>query len=128
MKAIFRLFITISLISVLFSVNAQNNIDVLKYVNPFIGTGGDGHTFPNACVPHGNVQIGPQTEISGWDYTAGYRWGDTTLMGFSHTRLSGTGVSDLGDILFYATGWQFYNILRFRKKTFPKLAVSFLSQ
>lgn len=128
MKAIFRLFITISLISVLFSVNAQNNIDVLKYVNPFIGTGGDGHTFPNACVPHGNVQIGPQTEISGWDYTAGYRWGDTTLMGFSHTRLSGTGVSDLGDILFMPRVGSFTTSYGSVKKNFPKLAVSFLSQ
>lgn len=101
------------------SSNAQNNIDILKYVNPFIGTGGDGHTFPNACMPHGNVQIGPQTEINGWDYTAGYRWEDTTLMGFSHTRLSGTGCGSLGDILFMPRIGDFTVFYGSVKKPFP---------
>ncbi len=71
----------------------------VSYVDPFIGTDFNGHTSPGACVPHGLVQAGPQTGIHTWDYCSGYRYTDTLLLGFSQTRLSGTGCADLGDIL-----------------------------
>jgi len=70
-----------------------------KYVNPFIGTDAHGHTFPGACLPFGMVQLSPDTRITGWDACGGYHYSDTTLMGFSHTHLSGTGVADYGDVL-----------------------------
>ncbi|MDR0543327.1 MAG: GH92 family glycosyl hydrolase, partial [Dysgonamonadaceae bacterium] len=69
-------------------------------VNPFIGTGGHGHTYPGATLPHGLVQLSPDTRTRGWDACAGYHYDDTTLIGFSHTHLSGTGIGDLGDVLF----------------------------
>ena len=71
----------------------------LKYVNPFIGTGGHGHTFPGAVVPFGMVQLSPDNLSKGWDWTSGYHYSDNQLLGFSHTHLSGTGVGDLLDIL-----------------------------
>ena len=84
------------------------------YVNPFIGTKSMGHTFPGACVPFGAVQLSPDTEnvphnIDGvyqkeaYRYCAGYQYDDPTIIGFSHTHLSGTGHSDLGDILLMPT-------------------------
>ena len=69
-------------------------------VNVFIGTGGHGHTFPGATLPHGMVQLSPDTRLFGWDACSGYYYGDTSIMGFSHTHLSGTGIGDYGDILF----------------------------
>ena len=84
------------------------------YVEPFIGTSGMGHTFPGACVPFGGVQVSPDTDtiphnVAGkyqaevYSLCAGYRWEDPTIVGFSHTHLSGTGHSDLGDILLMPT-------------------------
>jgi predicted alpha-1,2-mannosidase len=73
--------------------------DVLKYVDPFIATGGHGHTFPGAVVPFGMVQLSPDNKSKGWDWTSGYHYSDSELLGFSHTHLSGTGVGDLLDIL-----------------------------
>ena len=75
---------------------------VVSYVDPFIGTGGHGHTFPGPCLPHGMVQLSPDTGEQGWDWCSGYHDTDHSLMGFSMTHLSGTGASDLGDILFMA--------------------------
>jgi len=75
------------------------NQDVLDFVDPFIGTGGHGHTFPGATVPFGMVQLSPDNPSQGWDWTSGYHHSDTTLIGFSHTHLSGTGVGDLLDVL-----------------------------
>lgn len=69
------------------------------YVNPFIGTDGHGHVFLGANVPFGMVQLGPSQMGRGWDWCSGYHYSDTTLLGFSHTHLSGTGIGDLGDIL-----------------------------
>lgn len=73
------------------------------YVNPFIGTGGDGHTYPGATVPFGMVQVSPDTEIKyfkqSFPWCAGYQYGDSTIVGFSHTHFSGTGHSDMGDVL-----------------------------
>jgi predicted alpha-1,2-mannosidase len=70
-------------------------------VNPFVGTGGHGHTFPGACVPNGLVQLSPDTRPDPveWDGCGGYHYSDEFIYGFSHTHLSGTGVSDLADVL-----------------------------
>lgn len=71
-----------------------------EWVNPFIGTGGTGHTFPAATYPFGMVQVGPDTRIDGsWEGCSGYAYDDKTIYGFSHTHLSGTGCSDYGDIM-----------------------------
>ena len=84
-----------------FMGNAQ---DFAKHVNPFIGTGGHGHTFPGATVPYGMVQLSPDTRIDGsWDGCSGYHYSDNLIYGFSHTHLNGTGVSDFGDILLMPT-------------------------
>ena len=69
-------------------------------VNPFIGTGGHGHTFPGAVVPFGMVQLSPDTKIDDWDHCSGYHYSDSVILGFSHTHLSGTGIGDYGDIRF----------------------------
>ena len=70
------------------------------HVNNFIGTGGHGHTFPGATTPYGMVQLSPDTRTLGWDACGGYHYSDNSIIGFSHTHLSGTGISDLGDFLF----------------------------
>lgn len=78
------------------------NVSFTQYVDPFIGTGADGHTFPGAVVPSGMVQLSPDTELEGWGSAAGYfdhGNASDTVYGFSHTHLSGTGITDLGDIL-----------------------------
>lgn len=77
--------------------------DYASYVNPFIGTGGHGHTFPGPVVPHGMIQPGPDTRLDGWDSCSGYYYNDSTINGFSHNRLSGTGCCDYGDILLMPT-------------------------
>ena len=73
---------------------------LVSYVNPFIGTQGEGNTFPGATAPFGMVQISPDTENSLWGTASGYDYDDTSIMGFSCTHLSGTGIPDLGDFLF----------------------------
>ena len=71
-----------------------------RYVNPFIGTGGTGHTFPGAVVPFGMMQLSPDTRIDGsWEGCGGYYAPDSVIYGFTHTHLSGTGCSDYGDVL-----------------------------
>ena len=83
-----------------FSLAQQN--DFAKYVDPMIGTGGHGHTFPGATCPFGMVQLSPDTRIDGsWDGCSGYHYSDSLIYGFSHTHLSGTGCSDFGDILLF---------------------------
>ena len=69
-------------------------------VNPFIGTDFTGNTYPGAQVPFGMVQLSPDNGLPGWDRIAGYFWPDSTIAGFSHTHLSGTGAGDLYDISF----------------------------
>ena len=83
----------------LFSATAQTR-DYTRHVNPFIGTGGHGHTFPGATMPFGMVQLSPDTRIDNWDGSSGYHYSDDTIYGFSHTHLSGTGIPDYCDILF----------------------------
>lgn len=78
----------------------SNYQDFTSYVDPFIGTGGHGHTYPGASVPFGMVQLSPDNGISGWDWCSGYHYSDSIVAGFSHLHLSGTGIGDLADILF----------------------------
>src|SRR5690348_7535142 len=73
--------------------------DPASLVDITIGTGGHGHCFPGAVVPFGAVQLSPDTYNDGWDWCSGYHISDTSIMGFSHTHLSGTGCGDLLDIL-----------------------------
>jgi predicted alpha-1,2-mannosidase len=70
-----------------------------QFVDVFIGTGGHGHTYPGATVPFGMVQLSPDTWNGDWDHCSGYHFDDTSIMGFSHTHLSGTGAADLLDVL-----------------------------
>lgn len=81
------------------SATGQHDIDVLQFVKPSIGTGGHGHTYPGATVPFGMVQLSPDTYNQGWDWCSGYHYSDDSIMGFSHTHLSGTGIGDMLDIL-----------------------------
>jgi putative alpha-1,2-mannosidase len=82
---------------------AQSPSDYTRWVNPFIGTGGHGHTFPGASMPFGMVQLSPDTRIDNWDGSSGYQYSDDIIYGFSHTHLSGTGIPDGCDILFMPT-------------------------
>ncbi|MCX6197986.1 MAG: GH92 family glycosyl hydrolase [Bacteroidetes bacterium] len=98
MKKIFLLLVAFATTQILF---AQK--DLTKYVDPFIGTGGHGHTFPGPTMPFGMVQLSPDTRLKGWDGCSGYHYSDKLIYGFSHTHLSGTGCSDYGDILLTPT-------------------------
>jgi predicted alpha-1,2-mannosidase len=80
-------------------VHAVAAQDYATLVNPFIGTGGHGHTYPGASMPFGMMQLSPDTRLEGWDGCGGYHYSDSMIYGFSHTHLSGTGVSDYGDVL-----------------------------
>src|SRR6185295_199409 len=91
-------------IIIIFSCNqnnktTNNQTDLTRYVDPFIGTGFHGHVFLGANVPFGAVQLGPVNMTEGWDWCSGYHYSDSTIIGFAHTHLSGTGIGDLGDIL-----------------------------
>ncbi|WP_238398505.1 GH92 family glycosyl hydrolase [Edaphobacter sp. 12200R-103] len=85
------------------TAQTQNAASAYREVDPFIGTGPEGHTFPGATVPFGMVQLSPDTQIryfkESYKWAAGYRYEDTTILGFSHTHFSGAGHSDLGDVL-----------------------------
>ena len=92
------------LLLVFFAVNvgsalAQSQARLTDAVNPFIGTGGHGHTYPGPSLPFGMIQPGPDTRLTGWDGCSGYHYSDSRLYGFSHTHLSGTGIPDYTDIL-----------------------------
>jgi len=93
--------------------------DSLQYVDPFIGTGFHGHTFPGATLPFGMVQLSPDTHLDGWDASSGYHYDDTEIYAFSHTHLSGTGIGDLGDIglLPYSNANTNIPVAHFDKKT-----------
>ena len=86
--------------------------DYTNFVNPFIGTGGHGHTYPGVVVPNGMIQPSPDTRIYQWDACSGYYYDDATINGFSHTHLSGTGCGDYGDVLLMPTvGKQDYHAM-----------------
>jgi predicted alpha-1,2-mannosidase len=92
------LLVAYCILLIAYSLKAQTNYS--KIVNPFIGTGGHGHTFPGAVAPFGMVQLSPDTRIDGsWDGCSGYHESDSVIYGFSQTHLSGTGCSDYGDIM-----------------------------
>ena len=88
---------------------AQKDQPLINYVNPFIGTGGHGHTYPGASLPFGMMQLSPDTRLEGWDGCSGYHYSDEYIYGFSHTHLSGTGISDYGDVLLMPTNKQNFN-------------------
>lgn len=96
--------------AMLFSCSPPTSKTPFEHVNPFIGTGGHGHTFPGATMPFGMVQLSPDTRLEGWDGCSGYHFTDSVVYGFSHTHLSGTGIADYGDVLLMPyTGETFYN-------------------
>ena len=98
------IFVCFLFFGLMFPLSAQIN-NLSEYVNPFVGTGGHGHTFPGAASPFGMVQLSPDTRIDdSWDGCGGYHYDDSFIYGFSHTHLSGTGVSDYGDVLMMPTG------------------------
>lgn len=103
MKKLHILILSIIVVSIV-SCNKDIKKPVTKksitsYVNPFIGTGGHGHTFPGASVPFGMLQVSPVNGISKWDWCSGYHYSDSIAVGFGHLTLSGTGIGDLNDIL-----------------------------
>lgn len=100
MKAILLPIVSIAVLLTGCSSTPKTPID---YVDPFIGTGFHGHTYPGATVPYGAVQLSPDTRTGNWDACSGYHYSDSTIIGFSHTHLSGTGCADLADILFHPT-------------------------
>ncbi len=92
--------VIVCLFSVFYQLPAQSPYsDYTIFVNTFIGTDGTGHTFPGPSMPFGMVQPGPDNRDHGWNYTSGYQYRDTIIQGFSQTRFSGTGISEMGDIL-----------------------------
>ena len=92
-----------SLLAVMTLAGCAENLAPVDYVDPMIGTGFHAHTYPGATAPFGMVQLSPDTRVGGWDACSGYHYSDNTILGFSHTHLSGTGCADLSDILFYPT-------------------------
>jgi predicted alpha-1,2-mannosidase len=90
------LLVVAALFSVVCGIFGQQRL--VDFVNPFIGTGGHGHTYPGATLPFGMVQVGPDNGKQGWDWSSGYNYSDSIISGFSHTHLSGTGIGDMCDI------------------------------
>jgi predicted alpha-1,2-mannosidase len=81
--------------------------DFTRFIDPYIGSDYHGHVFVGASVPFGMMQLGPNNETQGWDWCSGYHYSDSVLIGFAHTHLSGTGIGDLGDIVFMPTSNDF---------------------
>ena len=98
MRNVFRVFSSFVLLAIMNATPALSR-SPFDSVDPFIGTGGYGHTYPGASFPFGMVQLSPDTRTSGWENCSGYHSSNPTIIGFSHTHLSGTGAMDLGDIL-----------------------------
>lgn len=91
------------------AIPAKKDKALISFVNPFIGTGGHGHTYPGVSMPFGMMQLSPDTRLEGWDGCSGYHFSDEYIYGFSHTHLSGTGISDYGDILLMPTDEMLFN-------------------
>jgi len=98
-KITFPAGICMSLIYIGFPIFLMSQNSPVNQVNPFIGTAEHGHVYPGATVPFGSVQLSPDNGTQGWDWCSGYNWIDSTIVGFSHTHLSGTGIGDLCDVL-----------------------------
>lgn len=97
----YRKFIVLVISAFTFFCCHKKNEDVTQYVNPFIGTAYNGHTFPGAALPFGFVQASPETGRTDWRYCSGYNYADSLILGFAQTHLNGTGCPDLGDILLF---------------------------
>ncbi|MBO4446935.1 MAG: GH92 family glycosyl hydrolase [Bacteroidales bacterium] len=93
-----RILLSILALALAIGTNGQERL--VNYVNPFIGTDGFGNVYPGAQIPFGGIQISPDTDDYDYDVAAGYKYNKPTIMGFSLTHLSGTGIPDLGDFLF----------------------------
>ena len=102
MKILSRTLLYLFVISII-SCNTNNEKNYIKYVNPFVGTDGHGHTFPGAVLPGGMVQLSPDNGVFGWDWSSGYHYSTSSIMGFSHLHRSGMGAGDWGDILLMPT-------------------------
>ena len=92
--------LSILLVTITSFSNAHSTA-LTKFVNPFIGTADNGHTFPGAAMPFGLVQASPETGNLGWKYCSGYNYADSTIIGFAQNHLNGTGCGDLGDVLLF---------------------------
>lgn len=102
---VFFIFIGLMLLFSFTKVNTNPiHSDYVSFVDPLIGSGGHGHVFVGASVPNGMVQVGPNNLNKGWDWSSGYHASDSTIIGFAQTHLSGTGIADLGDIIFMPVG------------------------
>src|SRR6266404_8141835 len=93
---LFALWLPLSLVR----GNADESSRIVDFVRPFVGTQGEGNTYPGPSAPFGMVQLGPDTEKELWETASGYEYSDPTIMGFSLTHLTGTVIPDLGDFLF----------------------------
>lgn len=102
-KYLYFVFFALSACSLCSCSSSSKKESYIDYVDPFIGTDGIVHTFPGAAYPFGMVQLSPDGDTTGWNWCSGYHTSDDNIMGFSHTHLSGTGWSDLGDILVMPT-------------------------
>ena len=100
-----NIFAVIALILISFGFKSMKPNNYIKYVDPFIGSGGHGHVFVGANVPFGGVQVGPTNFNKGWDWSSSYHHSDSIVKGFCHLNVSGTGMSDLGELtVMPATG------------------------
>ena len=94
---------SLMILTLVFQLQAQNkgiSTETVLYVNPLIGTSGEGNCYPGAVAPFGGIQISPDTEDNLWETASGYDYGDSSIIAFSLTHFSGTGIPDLGDIRF----------------------------
>lgn len=94
MKSLFTPLLLLALLG----CQSPQKEQLVDYIDPYIGTGGHGHTFPGPAYPFGQIQLSPDNGRNGWDWVSGYHYSDSTLAGFSHTHLSGTGIGDLADL------------------------------
>jgi len=98
-----KTFISLACVGILFigctNSSHNNSADYTQYMKPFTGSEGTGHTFSGPCMPFGMVQPGPDNVDKGWDYTSGYQYKDSIILGFSQIRANGTGINEFGDVL-----------------------------
>lgn len=100
MNRLFSFKILVFAVTFVYANHGSMAQNVSKFVDPFIGTAYTGHTYPGATTPFGMVQVGPDNGTDGWKFCSGYHTDSKFILGFSHTHLSGTGASEMGDILF----------------------------
>ncbi len=98
LPSIIHWFLLLNLLIGLSACEPNQPSKAIDQVNPFIGTGGHGHTYPGATYPFGQIQVSPNNGRNGWDWCSGYHYSDSLLAGFTHLHLSGTGIGDLCDI------------------------------